>query len=139
MASCVKVGANEAAYQEWVTDGIAAHPSLHDEHSKEEIWRFVQRAHFHATGIGAFSLGLILVIALSSLRAGMKKISSALIGLSGFYPLAWLSAFMLAPSMGPDAAVDSATTYIFVFIGVGGLLSGLLILALHLLFGLWSE
>lgn len=135
----ISFGANEDAYQKWIADGIAMHPSLHDEHSKEEIWRFVQRAHFHATGMGAFSLSLILVVALSGLRAGMKKISSALIGLSGFYPLAWLSAFMLAPSMGPDAAVDSTTTHILVFIGVGGLLSGMLILALHLLFDLWTE
>ena len=130
----ITFGANEDAYQTWIADGIAAHPTLHDEHSKEEIWRFVQRAHFHAEGIAAFSLGLILVVGLSGLRARLKKISSILIGLGGFYSLAWLNAFLLAPSMGADAALESLSTQMFVYIGVGGLLSGLLILVLHLLF-----
>ncbi len=135
----ISFGLNEDGYQKWIDAGIAAHPTLHDEHSKEEIWRFVQRAHFHATGIAAFSLGLILVVALSGLRAGMKKISSALIGLAGLYPLSWLSIFMLAPSMGPDGAEHALLPQMFVLVGVGGLLCGLVILALHLLFGLWTE
>ena len=135
----ISFGLNEDGYQKWIDAGIAAHPALHDEHSKAEIWRFVQRAHFHATGIAAFSLGLILVVALSSMRAGMKKLSSGLIGLAGFYPLSWLSIFMLAPSMGPDGAEEALLPQMFVLIGVGGLLCGLTILALHLLFGLWTE
>ena len=135
----ISFGLNEAGYQKWIADGIAANPTLHDEHSKEEIWRFVQRAHFHATGIAAFSLGLILVVGLSGLRASMKKISSVLIGLSGFYPLSWLSIFMLAPSMGPDGAEEALLPQVLVFIGVGGLLGGLIILGLHLLFEMWKE
>ena len=135
----ISFGLNEAGYQKWIADGIAANPAVHDEHSKEEIWRFVQRAHFHATGIAAFSLGLILVVGLSGLRASMKKISSVLIGLSGFYPLSWLSIFMLAPSMGPDGAEEALLPQVLVFIGVGGLLGGLIILGLHLLFELWKE
>ena len=135
----ISFGINEDGYQKWIAEGIAAHPTLHDEHSKAEIWRFVERAHFHATGIAAFSLGLILVVALSGMRAGMKKISSALIGLAGFYPLSWLSIFMLAPSMGPDGAEGALLPKMFVLIGVGGLLCGLAILALHLLFDMWKE
>ena len=135
----ISFGANEAGYEKWIAQGIAAHPELHDADSPGKIWRYAQRAHFHATGIAAFSLGLILVVALSGLRTKLKKITSTLIGLSGFYPLAWFSTFYLSPGLGRDAAHSAPITEIFVLIGVGGLLSGLGILIAHLLFDCWGD
>ena len=64
---------------------------------------------------------------------------NTLIGLAGFYPLGWLSIFLLAPSMGREPAHEAAITQALVFVGVIGLLSGLLILALNLLFDMWQE
>ncbi|MDO8413699.1 MAG: hypothetical protein Q7S51_07930 [Gallionellaceae bacterium] len=135
----ISFGANEAGYEHWIAQEIALHPTLHDADSPEKIWRYAQRAHFHATGIGAFSLGLMLLVGLTGMRARMKTICSTLIGLSGFYPLGWLSIFMLAPSMGREPAHEAAITQVLVYVGVIGLLSGLLILALHLLFDMWKE
>lgn len=135
----ISFGANEAGYEHWIAQEIGLHPELHDAGSPGKIWRYAQRAHFHATGIGAFSLGLILLVGLTSMRARMKKICSALIGLSGCYALGWLSIFLLSPSMGRDAAHEALITQALVFVGVIGLLSGLLILALHMLFDMWTE
>lgn len=139
IAMGITFGVNEAGYEHWIEQEVALHPTLHDAESPEKIWRYAQRAHFHATGIGAFSLGLILLIGLTGMQARMKTISSVLIGLGGFYPLSWLSIFLLAPSMGREPAHEAAITQLLVYVGVIGLLCGLLILALHLLFDMWQE
>ncbi len=33
---------NEDAYKEYIAEGIAAHPELHDEKSKDKIWRYAR-------------------------------------------------------------------------------------------------
>ena len=63
----ISFGINEDAFKDYVTDGIAAHPELHNEASQDKIWRYAQRAHFHAGGIAAFCLGLIILVLFSDL------------------------------------------------------------------------
>lgn len=135
----ITFGVGEDFFKEYVAQGVAAHPELHDAQSQEKIWRYAQRAHFHATGTAGFSIGLLLLVAASGLKENFKKIAAALIGLGGFYPLAWLSMFILAPSIGRDAAHSHLTTELFTYIGVGGLLLGLVILLANLFLGLFSE
>ena len=135
----VTFGVNEELFEQYVAQGIAAHPEVHDAKSQDKIWRYAQRAHFHATGIAAFSIGLLLLVSVSSLKKILKKVAAVFIGLGGFYPLAWLSMFLLAPSIGRDAAHSHPITELFVFIGVGGLLLGLAILLANLFLGLFSE
>jgi hypothetical protein len=103
------------------------------------IWRHAQRAHFHATGIAASSLGLIIVVIFSNLKARLKTVSSVLIGLSVFYPLAWFTMFWVAPSIGRGPAHDYFLTELFTYIGVGGLLLGALILLANLFLGFFQE
>ena len=76
---------------------IQAHPELHDEKSNDKIWRYAQRTHFHATGVAAFSLGLIILIMLSDMQAKLKTASSILIGLGSFYPLSWFTMVFACP------------------------------------------
>jgi hypothetical protein len=95
---------NEAFFETYVAQGIAARPEVHDANSPEKIWRYAQRAHFQATGIAAFSIGLLLLVSASSLRQRFKTITAVFIGLGGLYPLAWLTMFIVAPSVGRDAA-----------------------------------
>ncbi|MEQ1741421.1 MAG: hypothetical protein ABL869_02810 [Candidatus Nitrotoga sp.] len=135
----VAFGVNEAFFETYVTQGIAAHPELHDANSPERIWRYVQRAHFHATGIAAFSIGLLLLVAASSLKPRFKTITAIFIGLGGCYPLAWLTMFIVAPSIGTDAAHTHPVTELLTYIGVGGLLLGIAILLANLFLGLFSE
>jgi len=135
----VSFGVNEDAYQDYIAGGIAAHPEQHDEKSPGKIWRYAQRAHFHATGISAFSLGLVILVALSNLRARLKSVTAVLIGLGSLYPLAWFSMFLLAPGIGREAAHEHVVTEVLTYIGVGSLLLGILLLCANLFTGILGE
>ena len=135
----ITFGANEDLFGDYVAQGIAAHPELHDAKSPDKIWRYAQRAHFHANGIAAFSIGLLLLVAASNLKEKFKKISSILIGLGSFYSLSWFTMFMMAPSIGRDAAHSYPLTQLFVLISVVGMVFGLAILLANLFLGLFSE
>ena len=135
----IAFGVAEDSFKDFVAQGIAANPELHDEKSASKIWRYAQRAHFHATGIGAFSLGLILLVTFSSLKKTMKTLASTFIGLIGLYPLAWFTTFLLAPSLGRGAAHHHILTELLTYVGTGGLLLGLIMLIGNLFFGLFEE
>ena len=135
----ISFGVNEDAYKEYVTEGVAANPALHDEASKDKIWRYALRTHFHAGGIAAFCLGLIILIMFSDLSAKLKTASSILIGLGSFYPLSWFSMFLLSPSIGRSPAHEHILTQLFTYIGVGGLLLGSFFLVANLYLGLFKE
>ena len=121
----VVFGVNEDAVKSYITEGVAAHPDVHDDQSSGKIWRYAQRAHFHATGIAAFSIGLLLLIMHSSLGRKLKAVAAVLVGLGGVYPLAWFSMFILAPSIGRSAAHHHIVTEMFTYIGEGGFLTGI--------------
>lgn len=135
----VTFGVNEDGVKGFITEGIAAHPEVHDEKSKTKIWRYAQRAHFHATGISAYSLGLIILLMFSSMKRKIKSATSILIGLSSFYPLAWFVMFLVAPSIGREPAHHHYLTELFTYLGVGGLVAGMLLLIGNLFFGLLGE
>jgi predicted cobalt transporter CbtA len=135
----VTFGVNEDVYKQYVTEGIAAHPEQHDAKSQDKIWRYAQRAHFHATGISAFSLGLVILVALSNMRARLKSVTAILIGLGSLYSLAWFSMYLLAPEFGRDAAHEHIVTEIFTYIGVTALLVGILLLCVNLFLGMLGE
>ena len=135
----IAFGINEEMFEHYVAQGIAAHPELHDANSPEKIWRYAQRAHFHATGIAAFSIGLLLLISMSNLKKSLKQITAILVSLGSLYPFAWLTMFIVAPSIGREAAHAHPVTELLTFVGVGGLLLGLAILLANLFFGLCGE
>ncbi|MCK5307920.1 MAG: hypothetical protein KAJ73_04845 [Zetaproteobacteria bacterium] len=135
----VTFGVNEDGVKGFITEEIAAHPEVHDEKSKTKIWRYAQRAHFHATGISAYSLGLIILVMFSSMKRKIKSATSILIGLSSFYPLAWFVMFLVAPSIGREPAHHHYLTELFTYLGVGGLVTGMLLLIGNLFFGLLGE
>lgn len=132
-------GANEGAFKGYVADGIATHSEVHDAKSQGKIWRYVQRAHFHALGIAALSLGLLVLVAASYLTTKLKKITAILIGLGSFYPLAWFTMFLLAPSLGRGAAHSHFLTELFTYIGVVGFVAGIGILMMNLFLGMFNE
>jgi len=132
-------GINEDLFKNYITEGIAAHPTVHDAKSPDKIWRYAQRAHFHATGIAAFALGLVFLVMFSDLKPKLKTISSFFLGLSSFYPLAWLSMYILAPSIGRGAAHSHVLTESFAFIGVGGLLIGCSLVIGNVFLGFFRE
>lgn len=134
----IAFGVNEDAFKNFVAEGIAANPQVHDASSQDKIWRYAQRAHFHGAGIAGFSIGLIVLIVLSSMKPWAKRASAFFIGLGSFYPLAWFSMFYLAPSIGRGAAHDHLLTEFFTLTGVAGLLLGSLVLVGNLFLGVFS-
>jgi hypothetical protein len=131
----VLFGANEDGVKGFIAEGVATHQAVHDEKSESRIWRYAQRAHFHATGVSAFALVLILVTGLTSLSAKMKLVTASLIGVGSFYPLSWLSMFLLSPSLGRDEAHHALLTESITAVTVGSLAAGVLLLFAALLFG----
>lgn len=127
----------EDSYKSNIAAGIETNPAVHDAKSADKIWRYAQRAHFHATGISSFALGLVILTLFTSMNASMKKLASTLVGLSGSYALAWYSMYMLAPSIGRAAAHEHILTQVFTFIGVGGLLLGFALIVGNIFFGLF--
>jgi hypothetical protein len=130
----ISFGVNEDMYQNFIASGIAAHPELHDATSQNAIWRWALRAHFHATGIGSFALGLVILIAMSGMSDARKQIAAILIGLGGLYPMAWFAMFCLAPSIGRQAAHHHWLVEALTYISVGGLMLGMLSLVIALFF-----
>lgn len=132
-------GVNEDAVKGYIDSGIETHQDVHDNKSASKIWRYAQRSHFHALGIAAFSLTLILLINFSTMTKKYKKVSSLLVGLGSFYPLSWFTMFLLAPSLGRSEAHHHWLTSTFVYLGVGGIVCGLFIITANLFFGLLKE
>ncbi len=132
-------GINEDSVKDFISNGIISHPEVHDEDSNDKIWRYAQRSHFHATGIGAFTLALIILVSMTRMKAILKRLSSALIGLGGLYSLSWFSMFLLAPSIGREAAHSALLTVLLVYVGTGALLLGLALLISNLFFKVGNE
>lgn len=128
-------GLKEDFFKSYLAQGIAANPEVHDAKSTGKIWRYAQRAHFHATGIAAFSLGLIILIMFSEMKSTYKKVSAIALGLGSLYPLSWLAMFVLAPVMGRGPAHDHILTEILAYAGVGGLVIGGYVLCANLFLG----
>jgi hypothetical protein len=118
-------GAKEEVFKNYISQNIQANPTLHDDKSKDKIWRYVQRAHFHSTGIAAYSLALLLIILVSKMKTNAKSFSSTMIGIGTLYPLSWYLMFYLAPTIGRDAAHSHILTESIVYISTGAFLIGL--------------
>lgn len=82
----------------------------------EKNWRYYQRFHFHATGISAMMMGLLLF--LSCLNAPNWSVLAAkyMVSVGGFfYPFVWLFAGIYGPEMGRAEAKEA-----FAFFGYMG-------------------
>ena len=132
-------GVNEDVFKNYIAQEIASNPDVHDAKSPDKIWRYAQRAHFHATGIAAFALGLIILVMFSTLKPTYKKVSAILLGLSSFYALSWYTMFWLSPSIGRGPAHAHILTEFFAYTGVGGLLLGAFFPCGNIFLGLFKD
>lgn len=112
-------GANEAYFKNKINDGLAKNikiqsieiESLKSEKIKSEAeknWRYYQRYHFHATGIGSMSLILLAVLAFIKAPKKQLLLSAYMISIGGFlYPFVWLLAGIYGPEMGREEAKEA--------------------------------
>lgn len=90
----------------------------------DKNWRYFQRFHFHATGIGAMMMGILLLIARLKAPMKHKNIAAYLVAIGGtLYPFVWLFAGLYGPEMGRHEAKEAFA--IFGYMGGVFLLGGI--------------
>jgi hypothetical protein len=90
---------------------VTAHPQIHEQtpdnvkKQASDGWRYFQRAHMHAQGLGALGVGIILVLGMSWVSVSVKRWLAIATGLGALlYPFCWLLMGMRIGSMGKKAA-----------------------------------
>ena len=135
----IAFGVKEEVFKSYISENIQANPTVHDEKSKDKIWRYVQRAHFHSSGIAAYSLALLLIILVSKMKNSMKSFSATMIGISTLYSFSWYLMFYLAPLIGRDAAHNHILTESIVYISTGAFFIGLFMVISNIFFDMFSS
>lgn len=137
----VLFGANEELFKGTIERQLLANPKYssiqdHVEQKKQmsaeqdKVWRYYQRFHFHATGIGAMSLAALTFLLLLTSASVLRTISAWMLAVGGFlYPYVWLFAAIWGPEIGRSAAKEK-----FAVLGyMGGVfLVGLVLAVVHL-------
>ena len=129
-------GANEDYFKDKINEGLKKNEKVNliqDPEEKEATlkseadknWRYYQRFHFHATGIGAMIMGVLLFISFLSAPEKLKNITSYLVSFGGFlYPFVWLFAAIYGPEMGRSEAKEAFAVF--------GYMGGVFLLGLFL-------
>lgn len=81
----------------------------------DKSWRYMQRAHLHAGGLGTTAVALIVLVCMLSLPSWSKTAISLVLGGGGLgYSVFWLWAGFLAPGMGSTGAAKEALRWLAV-------------------------
>jgi hypothetical protein len=133
-------GSNEDYFKDKINEGLKKNEKVNliqDPEEKAAVlkteadknWRYYQRFHFHATGIGAMIMGVLLFISFLSAPERIKAITSFAVSIGGFlYPFIWLFAAIYGPEMGREAAKEKFAVFGY----MGGLFLVGLILSLYM-------
>ncbi len=129
----IKVGLEKNAKIMEITDPAKREEKISKDSGR--FWKYYQRFHFHATGIGAMMMGLLLLLTRLSAPAKFVTLSSYMVSVGGFlYPFVWLFAGIYGPEMGGDQAKEAFA--IFGYMGGLFLVGALLTLVLALRYDL---
>lgn len=110
-----------------IADPVEKSAKIDAETSKN--WRYYLRFHFHATGIGAMMLGLLLLLGRVEAPFKLKTTAAYLTAIGGLlYPFVWLFAAIYGPEMGRTEAKEA-----FAIFGYAG---GLFLLGILLTMGM---
>lgn len=112
-------GANEDYFKDKINEGLKKNEKVNQiqdpiekaavlKTEADKNWRYYQRFHFHATGIGAMIMGVLLFLSFLSAPERLKTITSYLVSFGGFfYPFVWLFAAIYGPEMGRSEAKEA--------------------------------
>lgn len=103
----IEAGLQKNAKIQQIADPVQKAAKMSSEADKN--WRYYQRYHFHATGIGAMAIGLLLFLRrLKDVPDHMILAASLLVAVGGFlYPFVWLFAGIYGPEMGRSEAKEA--------------------------------
>lgn len=129
-------GVNEGYFKDKIKEGLSKNEKINliqDAAEKDAVlksetdknWRYYQRFHFHATGIGSIEMGVILFISFLSAPEKLKNITSYATAIGGFlYPFVWLFAAIYGPELGREVAKEKYAVF--------GYMGGVFLLGLFL-------
>ncbi len=118
----IKAGLEKNVKVQQIEDPTKRSEKISSEADKN--WRYYQRFHFHATGISAMMLGLLLFLRRLKAPTRLVTLSSYAVSVGGFfYPFVWLFAGIYGPEMGRAEAKEAFA--IFGYMGGLFLLGGL--------------
>lgn len=112
-------GVNEGVFKDRIQEGLMKNQkiqSMMDVEAKaaklkteaDKNWRYYQRYHFHATGVGSMSLVILILLGFIKASQTQLLVSSYMISIGGFlYPFVWLFAAIYGPEMGRDEAKEA--------------------------------
>ncbi len=112
-------GVNENVFKNHIQQGLTQNQKIQQikdpiqkeatvKSEAEKNWRYFQRFHFHSTGIGAMSLGALLLLLFVQAPLRGKSIAAYMISIGGFfYPFVWLFAGIYGPEMGRTEAKEA--------------------------------
>jgi len=112
--SRISAGLQQNVKLQQIVDPVQKASKMASEADKN--WRYYQRFHFHATGIGAMMLGMLLLLARLRAPWKHKNIASYMVAIGGtLYPFLWLFSGIYGPEMGRNEAKEA-----FAFFGYMG-------------------
>lgn len=102
----IKVGLSKNAKVQQIVNAEEKSAKIKSETDKN--WRYYQRYHFHATGIGAMMMAMLLFLAQLNLSPKAFYPPAYLLSVGGLlYPFVWLFAGMYGPEMGRSEAKEA--------------------------------
>ncbi len=79
----------------------------------DKSWVYFKRAHFHANGLGAISLAVILLLMFMKTTWIYKEITAIFLGLGSLgYSLFWMFAALKAPGLGSTGTAKEALSFL---------------------------
>lgn len=85
----------------------------------DKSWTYFKRAHLHANGMGAASLGMIILLSLLKGQSVMRMITAIGLGAGALgYSLFWLFAGMMAPGLGSTGLAKETLAWLAIPSGV---------------------
>jgi len=112
-------GINEEMFQSRIQAGLERNVKVQQITNPEEKaakiqsetdknWRYYQRYHFHATGIGAMMLAMLLFLSRLNIAPKVFYPPAYLLAVGGvLYPFVWLFAGIYGPEMGRAEAKEA--------------------------------
>lgn len=79
----------------------------------DKSWVYFKRAHLHASGLGAISLAVILLLMFMQSPLILKELTAIALGLGSLgYSLFWMFAALNAPGLGSTGAAKEALSFL---------------------------
>lgn len=96
-----------------VSDTVYKGDSAKMKKITDKSWAYLKRAHFHASGLGAISLAVILLLMFMQTTWILKEVTAIFLGLGSLgYSLFWMFAALKAPGLGSTGAAKEVLSFL---------------------------